>query len=223
MNNELDRTHESQPDHNYQDFLRSLDNEELLTHISQLSSLTHHLQNPLKQPSFQEVSTPKALKQVSFTSVASSDPFDDGLDDILLKVDASGHLQNSFAERALPPITNEEPPHIPDEESDNDNDDDKTEESIGKLHEFGDYGTYFHSKHLKQQKQDLDYLKWEKQRRRLQNIPSQNTKPIFEGCVIFVNGHTLPSINEIHRLVILHGGKFISFLFNKKWFYFKFK
>lgn len=90
----------------------------------------------------------------------------------------------------------------------------KDESVIGKLHEFGDYRTYFDSKRMKQQRQDEAYVKWDRERRKLQN---QNMQPllIFSGCTIFVNGHTKPSINEIHRLVILRGGKFLSYLPNK--------
>jgi DNA repair protein REV1 len=31
---------------------------------------------------------------------------------------------------------------------------------------------------------------------------------IFKGCYIFVNGHTVPPVNEIKRAVLTHGGKF---------------
>jgi len=77
------------------------------------------------------------------------------------------------------------------------------------LHKFGDYATYFHNKHMKQQRADESYVQWELQR------SQSNRKPIFENCIIYVNGHTVPSINEIHRLVILHGGKFLSYLSKK--------
>ena len=96
----------------------------------------------------------------------------------------------------------------------NESEENEAEKSVGELHKFGDYGTYFRSKHLKQQRQDEEYVKWDLKRRKLQNLDSE-PKQIFQGCSIYVNGHTDPSINEIHRLVILHGGKFISYLVNK--------
>ncbi len=42
-----------------------------------------------------------------------------------------------------------------------------------------------------------------------------NHPPVFKGCTIYVNGYTVPSINEIHKMVILHGGKFTHMLSNK--------
>ena len=56
-------------------------------------------------------------------------------------------------------------------------------------------------------------MKWDKKRRKLQNVEYE-PKQIFKG-VHFVNGHTNPSITEIHRLVILHGGQFVSYMVNK--------
>lgn len=89
-------------------------------------------------------------------------------------------------------------------------------DEIMSRHDFGDYGRYFHNKHAKQFKEDREYVKWNLQRMRFQTgNPNLTFKPIFAGCVIHVNGHTVPSINEIHRLVIIHGGKFLSFLGKK--------
>lgn len=120
------------------------------------------------------------------TSQASSDPFDDGLDDVLANID----------QHEAPDSSDEEP--------------------VGPQHKFGDYATYFHNKQLKQQASDAKYVQWDRQHRVDQGLASQlPRKPIFEGCIIFVNGHTSPPISEIHRLVIVHGGQFISYLTNK--------
>ena len=62
-------------------------------------------------------------------------------------------------------------------------------------------------------KQDEEYVKWDKKRRKLQNVEYE-PKQILKG-VLFCNGHTNPSITEIHRLVILHGGQFVSYMVNK--------
>ncbi|KAK6455088.1 DNA repair protein [Scheffersomyces xylosifermentans] len=84
------------------------------------------------------------------------------------------------------------------------------------MHQFGDYRTYFETKHLKQQQIDDEYVNWDRDRRAdISGGDIQPLKPIFSGCVVHVNGHTNPSISEIHRLIILHGGKFISFLSSK--------
>lgn len=97
--------------------------------------------------------------------------------------------------------------------SDSDDGDDNSEDdiSIGKPHDFGDYTTYFENKKNKQQAADKAYIEWENKRNDKQDAPPQ----IFRGCEIHVNGHTVPSINEIHRLVILYGGKFVNYLNNK--------
>ncbi|KAL6450218.1 LOW QUALITY PROTEIN: REV1 DNA repair protein REV1 [Candida maltosa Xu316] len=168
-------------------FLRTLDDDTLIAHVQNLQK--QH------QPSFQEASTPT---KTIISSNISSDPFNDGLDDEIINM---GNVENPDKNAFLGEISE-------------DDDDGEGQKSVGKLHEFGDYATYFHSKHLKQQKQDEDYVKWDQKRRKLQNLEGE-PKKFFEGCSIYVNGHTDPSINEIHRLVILHGGKFISYLSNK--------
>ncbi|EER32232.1 hypothetical protein CTRG_03903 [Candida tropicalis MYA-3404] len=178
----------------YQDFLMSLDDDKLISHVQNIGKqqeLHHH--HPSFHPSFQEVSTPR--KNASFNSNISSDPFNDGLDDEIMNIGGS----KTTEVRA---------------DIENESEENEAEKSVGELHKFGDYGTYFRSKHLKQQRQDEEYVKWDLKRRKLQNLDSE-PKQIFQGCSIYVNGHTDPSINEIHRLVILHGGKFISYLVNK--------
>lgn len=76
---------------------------------------------------------------------------------------------------------------------------------------FGDYESYFANKAHNQQIEDEKYLEWDRKRREVQGIDAQRSD-IFQGCVIYVNGHTKPSIATIHKLVILHGGKFIHHL-----------
>ncbi|KAG7193521.1 deoxycytidyl transferase [Scheffersomyces spartinae] len=88
-----------------------------------------------------------------------------------------------------------------------DNDDD---DNIGKVHSFGDYGTYFRHKHIKQQKSDKEYREWDKLRNNGIERPQ-----IFNKMVFHVNGYTNPSINELHRLMIIHGGLFLSYLTKK--------
>ncbi|ODV85430.1 hypothetical protein CANARDRAFT_221152, partial [[Candida] arabinofermentans NRRL YB-2248] len=72
--------------------------------------------------------------------------------------------------------------------------------------EFGDYETYFHNKHLKQQEKDKEYVDFIKKARNIDH------PPIFKGCVIFVNGKTSPDVAQLHKLIILHGGVFLQYL-----------
>lgn len=178
----------------YHLYLQSLDNSQLLNHITQISQDVAKSDNPLT------TSTPK---QSQVTSTQSSDPFDDGLDSQLINILSS----NTVLEK-LDDAKNEH--NEVDDELDDDNDEDASEEeTIGELHKFGDYKTYFENKHAKQQVADDLYVEWENQRKQNQY------KPLFKDCIIYVNGHTDPSINEIHRLVVLYGGKFLSYLTNK--------
>ncbi|KAF6071607.1 impB/mucB/samB family protein [Candida albicans] len=184
----MDNDQENANSEEYPSFLRSLDDESFITHIQDLNK--QHSQKNRQDYPFEHVSTPK--KMASFNSAISSDPFDDGLDEEIIN-----HVNKIDDKKAL-----------------SGDEDDNNKETVGKLHEFGDYATYFHSKRLKQQKQDEEYVKWDKKRRKLQNVEYE-PKQIFKGCSIFVNGHTNPSITEIHRLVILHGGQFVSYMVNK--------
>lgn len=232
----------------YQRFLRSLDDSQLISHINSLS------QQELKSDSIvlddiRGESTPVeagkgALGDVSssFRSMVSlsSDPFDDGLDDVLANIHSrrtsftSKLLEISHAGYKSQELGEDRPVErnfaVPEEfsgeseegQSEIDRVADYVEDSSegeggseteGRMlpkHEFGDYATYFHNKHVKQQKADKEYIKWDLERRKYQNKDEniEIRKPIFEGCVIHVNGHTVPSINEIHRLVILHGENF---------------
>ena len=248
----VEQENEAFQESQYLTFLKSLDNENLISHINHISQTQE-----LRHNSFQGVSTPKKI--TSQVSNASSDPFNDGLDDQIInllggplppELDAknsvdviggiengednvdccnssnsgnSGNSGNNNNEDEVAMVVLEHSPllhqtgaifhALPAEESDA-SESDKDEASIGALHEFNDYGTYLDSKLKKQQRQDEAYIAWDQQRRRQQKLDLQ-PKQMFKGCTIFVNGHTKPSINEIHRLVILHGGKFLSYMANK--------
>lgn len=170
------------------------------------------------------ISTP--LKK---NSSVRSDPFDDSFNQALLaeqthkqehinvnNVDEVNEVNNEEEHQ----VNNEEEHQVNNEEEEhqtnNENADDEDADSIGPAHDFGDYGTYFHNKLLKQQKEDEDFRQWDLRRRQAQGEDKGGFKePIFAGCVIHVNGHTVPSINEIHKLVVIYGGKFLGFLGNK--------
>ncbi|GME95180.1 unnamed protein product [Ambrosiozyma monospora] len=76
--------------------------------------------------------------------------------------------------------------------------------------EFGDYATYFHNKQAGQQEQDDIYVDFVKKA-----LQSETHPPIFKGCIIYVNGKTNPDISQLHKLIILHGGKFLHYLGSK--------
>jgi DNA repair protein REV1 len=79
---------------------------------------------------------------------------------------------------------------------------------------FADYRSYFATKGRNQQLEDEKYLEWDQKRRKVQGLDTTRSE-IFKSCVIYVNGHTRPSIATLHRLVILNGGKFIHHLSSK--------
>lgn len=174
----------------YQSFLRQLDDSELIDHISELS---------------QETDAPAAISTPRPSSVLS-DPFNDGLDSQLLRLGKQPSLSSLDG---VPPnqlaVLNE---------TDADSSDDEDLTPVGPLHQFGDYATYFQNKHAKQQNADAAFVQWEKKRLRAMGKADTHV-PFFSGCVIFVNGNTTPSLAVIHRLVVLHGGKFLSYLVNK--------
>ncbi|VEU21189.1 DEKNAAC102059 [Brettanomyces naardenensis] len=72
--------------------------------------------------------------------------------------------------------------------------------------EFGDYETYFRNKQLKQQNQDEEYVDFVSKARNV-SYPK-----IFKDCVIYVNGKTHPDISQLHKMIILHGGRFLAYL-----------
>lgn len=44
---------------------------------------------------------------------------------------------------------------------------------------------------------------------------SENNPPIFRGVVAHVNGYTQPSLNDLHHLIVSHGGGFLQYLDGK--------
>lgn len=69
---------------------------------------------------------------------------------------------------------------------------------------FGGFADYFRRKKIKLQNLDAD-------------IRSQSSgKPqIFKGIVAHVNGYTQPSLNDLHTLIVQHGGGFMQYLDGK--------
>lgn len=211
-------------DETYETFLRLLDNSQLLDHILGLSQ-------GREITSFHGTSTPTARKLGSLRSTESN-PFDDDLDDVLLGLkqedteeDEDGRFEDGDGEDEEDWVPGNQLMNQPEasveaaKESDAGVQEEagEAEESmfadVGPLHEFGDFGTYFQNKHLKQRKADEIYIEWEKKRRAAAGEPE--VKDIFAGCVVFVNGNTVPSMGVIHKLVILHGGHFLSYLSSK--------
>lgn len=210
----------------YHEFLRSLDNSQLVDHIN----------------SFDE-STPK---NASFASV-STDPFDDGLDDFLANLHATqedgedeketkitspqvtrndsessrdvppnqlaGKSESSASENPGAEVNGSETEHSVEQVAELADESDE-ELDLGQQHGFGDYGTYLQNKLSKQKQADQKYVRWYKKMAGEMGI-QRTTSSIFEGCVVFVNGHTTPPLSEIHRLVIVHGGRFLSYLSSK--------
>ncbi|KAF2244860.1 DNA polymerase IV, partial [Trematosphaeria pertusa] len=81
-------------------------------------------------------------------------------------------------------------------------DDEHGEEYEGS--KFGGFSDYFRRKKIKLQNLDAD-------------LRSQSTdKPqIFRGIVAQVNGYTQPSLNDLHTLIVQHGGGFMQYLDGK--------
>ena len=206
-------------DDQYLQYLHSLDDEELLKHIKTL--LQGITENERQLPAAQ--STPSGPKIRSQVSNASSDPFDDGLDNVLqdISVPAPSPVPNP-----APNGVHRNTVHSSPTKGDNEveasaaiaasleSDSLSSEEEKYKPSEFGDYGSYFQKKRIKQQETDEAYVKWDRERRKIQGEESFNSE-IFKGCAVHVNGHTEPLMAEIHRLVIIHGGTFIGYLLNK--------
>ena len=68
---------------------------------------------------------------------------------------------------------------------------------------FGGFPEYFRRKKIKLQNRDVDL-------RSLSGKP-----PIFRGVVAHVNGYTQPSLNDVHDLIVSHGGGFMQYLDGK--------
>ncbi|KAH7402380.1 hypothetical protein DE146DRAFT_677293 [Phaeosphaeria sp. MPI-PUGE-AT-0046c] len=69
---------------------------------------------------------------------------------------------------------------------------------------FGGFTDYFRRKKIKLQNLDAD-------------IRSQagDKPPVFKGIVAHVNGYTQPSLNDLHTLIVQHGGGFMQYLDGK--------
>ncbi|KAL9107048.1 MAG: hypothetical protein Q9227_007994 [Pyrenula ochraceoflavens] len=69
---------------------------------------------------------------------------------------------------------------------------------------FGGFTDYMRRKKIKLQNLDAEIRS------------SSNSKPqIFRGVVAFVNGYTQPSLNDLHHLIVSHGGGFLQYLDGK--------
>ncbi|KAL8752351.1 MAG: hypothetical protein Q9184_005762 [Pyrenodesmia sp. 2 TL-2023] len=68
---------------------------------------------------------------------------------------------------------------------------------------FGGFTDYFRRKKIKLQNLDAE------------TRASADKPPIFRGVVAHVNGYTQPSLNDIHKLVVSHGGGFMQYLDGK--------
>lgn len=69
---------------------------------------------------------------------------------------------------------------------------------------FGGFADYFRRKKIKLQNLDADI------RAQAADVPQ-----IFKGVVAHVNGYTQPSLNDLHTLIVQHGGGFMQYLDGK--------
>ncbi|KAI2794383.1 hypothetical protein POX_a00982 [Penicillium oxalicum] len=69
---------------------------------------------------------------------------------------------------------------------------------------FGGFGDYFRRKKIKLQNLDADI-----------RASSGDCPPIFRGVVAHVNGYTQPSLQDLHRMIVSHGGGFLQYLDGK--------
>lgn len=69
---------------------------------------------------------------------------------------------------------------------------------------FGGFADYMRRKKIKLQNLDAD-------------LRSQSTEnlPIFRNIVVHVNGYTQPSLGDLHKLIVSHGGGFLQYLDGK--------
>ncbi|KAL8956247.1 MAG: hypothetical protein Q9193_006177, partial [Seirophora villosa] len=83
----------------------------------------------------------------------------------------------------------------------------KFEDEEGEEYEsskFGGFSDYFRRKKIKLQNLDTET-----------RLSAAAKPPIFKGVVAHVNGYTQPSLNDIHKLVVSHGGGFMQYLDGK--------
>ncbi|KAJ5647113.1 hypothetical protein N7490_003485 [Penicillium lividum] len=69
---------------------------------------------------------------------------------------------------------------------------------------FGGFGDYMRRKKMKLQNLDAEI-----------RASSEDCPPIFRGIVAHVNGYTQPSLQDLHRLIVSHGGGFLQYLDSK--------
>lgn len=69
---------------------------------------------------------------------------------------------------------------------------------------FGGFPEYFRRKKIKLQNLDAEL-----------RSSSAGSPQIFKGVVAHVNGYTQPSLNDLHRLIVSHGGGFMQYLDGK--------
>ena len=69
---------------------------------------------------------------------------------------------------------------------------------------FGGFGDYMRRKKIKLQNLDSEI-----------RSSSTDKPPIFRGIVAHVNGYTQPSLNDLHHLIVSHGGGFLQYLDGK--------
>lgn len=69
---------------------------------------------------------------------------------------------------------------------------------------FGGFNDYFRRKKIKLQNLDAEL-----------RSTSTDKPPIFRGVVAHVNGYTQPSLNDLHKLIVGHGGGFMQYLDGK--------
>ncbi|KAL4895445.1 hypothetical protein BDV59DRAFT_155330 [Aspergillus ambiguus] len=69
---------------------------------------------------------------------------------------------------------------------------------------FGGFGDYMRRKKLKLQNLDTEI-----------RSSAVDCPPIFRGVVAHVNGYTQPSLQDLHRLIVSHGGGFLQYLDGK--------
>ncbi|PBP22407.1 impB/mucB/samB family protein [Diplocarpon rosae] len=69
---------------------------------------------------------------------------------------------------------------------------------------FGGFSDYFRRKRIKLQNLDAEL-----------RSTSVGKPQIFKGIVAQVNGYTQPSLNDLHRLIVSHGGGFMQYLDGK--------
>lgn len=75
---------------------------------------------------------------------------------------------------------------------------------------LGDFAQYLTNK--KRKLQDLDLNLKENDSFGAADVSADQ---LFRGCSIYVNGYTSPSISVLHRLVVLHGGRFCQYMDSK--------